>query len=141
LHLRRATLRESKCIGPSTGAVEDAENLDRVANYAVRHNERRLRDHEFARARNSAGSSHFGVVRKLCLDAMNDVKRDALDGCRIVLFDLDPKRGEVIDCLWRPDWDHQRLGIGCSPRLPQDVIQSLICSCETPSPRERRSLA
>src|SRR5271156_351793 len=72
---------------------------------------------------------------------MNDMKRHALGGHRIVLFDIDTKRGEVIDCLWRPDGDHQRLGIGRSPRLPQDVTQSLTCSCETPSPRSREAIA
>jgi hypothetical protein len=76
--------------------VEDPENLDRVADQAVRHNKGRLRDHEFTRPRNSAGSPHRGVVRKQCFNVFDDVKRDALCGCRIVLFDVGTERGEII---------------------------------------------
>src|SRR6266496_3880265 len=43
----------SKGLGPSTCAVEDAKNLDRVAKQPVWHDERRSRDHEFACSRNS----------------------------------------------------------------------------------------
>ena len=93
----------SKVLGPSTSAVEHAQDLDRVANQAVRHDEWRPRDHELARSRNAAGSPHFGAVRKQCFNTLDDVKRDALRGCGIVLLDVGTQRGEVVDGLGRPD--------------------------------------
>src|SRR6266480_3738070 len=50
------------------------------------------------------------------------VKCNALCGCWIILFDVGTERDEVIDCLGRPDRGHERLGIGRSLPLPQDVI-------------------
>jgi hypothetical protein len=50
-----------------------------------------------------------------------------LHGCRIVLLDVGAQRREIIDCLRRPNQDHQRLGIFRSLLLSQDVTQSLTC--------------
>src|SRR5216683_1014808 len=64
------------------------------------------------------------------------------DGERvIVLFNIGTERGEIINGLRRPDRRHERLGIGRSLSLPQDLTQSLTCSCGTPSPRSREAIA
>src|SRR5438105_14172289 len=72
---------------------------------------------------------------------MDDVKRDALCRCGIVLFDVGAECDEIADCLRRPGRGHERLGIGCSRSLPQDAIQSLTCWCGTPSPRSSEAIA
>ena len=59
--------------------MEDAQDLDRIADQAVRHDERRPRDHELACSRNSAGSPDFRVVGKQRFNILDDMKRKALE--------------------------------------------------------------
>ena len=137
----RQVLRErwmqnsSKGLGPSTCAVENAQDLDRVANQPVWHDERRPRDHEFACSRNSTGSAHLGSIGQQAFNIAEDVERNTLRGCRIVLLDIGPQRDQVGNGLRRPDWYHERLGTGFSFALPHEATQSLTRCCGTPSPR------
>jgi hypothetical protein len=55
---------------------------------------------------------------------MDDAKDHASRGCRIVLLDVGVQRREIIDRLRRPNRGHQRLEIGSSLLLLQDVTQS-----------------
>src|SRR6266536_3308878 len=131
----------SKGLGPSTCAVENAQDLDRVANQAVWHDERRPRDHEFACSGNSTGSPHFGTIGQQGFNVVEDVESNTLRGCRIVLLDMGSQRDEVGNRLRRPNWHHERLGIGFSFALPQEVTQSLTRRCGTPSPRSSDAMA
>src|SRR2546422_11624408 len=102
----------SKDLGPSSCTVKNAQDLDRLANQAVWHDERRPRDHEFACSRNWTGSPHFGTIGQQGFHVVEDVERNILRGCRIVLLDMGPQRDEVDNRLRRPAWCHERLGTG-----------------------------
>ncbi len=122
----------SKGLGPSTCAVEDAQDLDRVAKQPVWHDERRSRDHEFACSRNS---------RQQAFNIVEDVERNTLRGCRIVLLDIGPQCDEVGNGFRRPDWCRERLGTGFSFALPHEATQSLTRFCGTPSPWPSEAIA
>src|SRR5262249_17933417 len=140
-HKRRDGCKGLKGLRPSTCAVEATQDLDRVANQSVRNDERRPRDDKFARSRNSTGSPHFGTVGQQGFNAVEDMERNTLGGCRIILLDMSPQRREVGNRLRRPDWRHERLGTGFSFALPQDATQSLTTCCGTPSPRSSEAIA
>ncbi len=75
--------------------------------------------------RNATGPPHFGAIGKQCLDIADDMERNALRRCRIVLGDVGPQRRKVGNCLRRPNRVHELLGIGLSSAPPQDATQSL----------------
>jgi hypothetical protein len=85
----------SKGLRPPARTVKDSQDLDRVADDAVGHDVRRVRDYELARARNSTRSSHFGVIGEQRLNIADDMERNALGGCRIILLDIGPQRREI----------------------------------------------
>ena len=120
--------------------MEDAQDLDRVANQAVRHDEWRPRDHEFACSRNSTGSAHFGTIGQQGFKVVEDVERNTLRRCRIVLLGIGQQRDEVGNRLRRPDWRHERLGTGFSFALPQEatILDYLL---RNPSPRSSEAIA
>jgi hypothetical protein len=117
----------SKTVRPSASTVIDAQDLERVVNQTVRNEERRPRNHEFACSRDPTGSTYFRVIGEQCFYILDDSKYHALRGCRIVLLDVGAQRREIVDRLRRSNRGHERLGIGRSLLLPQDVTQSLTC--------------
>ena len=65
-------------------AMEDAQDLNGVADQTVGYDIRRSRDYELTCARNSTRSTHFGAIGKERLDAADDMERDSLRGRQIV---------------------------------------------------------
>ena len=131
----------SETVRPSASTVIDAQDLERVVNQTVRNEKRRPRNHEFACSGDPAGSTHFWVIGKQCFNILDDAKYGALRGCRIVLLDVGAQRHKIINCLRGPNRGHERLGIGRSLLLPQDVTRSLTCAWAIPSPRSRDAIA
>jgi len=77
----------------------DAEYLNRIVNHAIWHNIWCVRDHKFARSRNSPRSSHLEIGWKECLDVFNDVQRYTMRGRRIIEFNKFAQRREIVDCF------------------------------------------
>jgi hypothetical protein len=67
----------------------------------------------------------FGAIGKQRLNIADDMERNTLRGCRIVLRDISPQRRQVGNRLWRSDRVHELLGAGFSFALPQEATQSL----------------
>src|SRR5438132_659382 len=84
----RPNLHGSESLRPSTSAVEDAQDLDGIANHAIWNDEGRPRDHELTRSRNPAGPPYSRVGGKQCFNIPDDVMCDALRSCRIILLDV-----------------------------------------------------
>jgi hypothetical protein len=95
--------RASKALRPATRTVENTQDLDRDALQSVRHDERRPWNHELPRSRNATRPPHFWALGQQRLDIVNDVERNTLCGCRIILLDVGAQRSEVVDGLGRPD--------------------------------------
>src|SRR5260221_7519916 len=123
--------------------MEHAQDLDRVGLHAVLHDERSLRDDEFAGARYAARPPHFPMFRQELFDGMDDVQSDTPRGGRVVFGDVGAKRNKVSDRLGRPDWGHarERLGTGRSFLVPHEAIQSLTSWCAILSPRSSDAIA
>ena len=96
---RRRIERISKGIRPPARTVEDAQDLDRVADHAVRDDVGCPRDHEFACPGNSTRPPHIGALGKQHLNIADNMKRNTLRCRRIVLLDVGPQRCEVGNCL------------------------------------------
>ena len=117
----------SKCIGPAARRMINAHDLNSIALYTVRNNERRFWNDQLSCSRNTARTSHLGVFGKKRINIVQDVKDDALCCCWIVFGNKGAQRSKVIDCLWRPDWCHglEGLGAGRSLTPPQEPTHSL----------------
>ena len=60
--------------------VIHAQDLKHVVTNPVGKDEGRLRDNEFARSRNASGMTKVRILREKMLNAIEDVKCDALGG-------------------------------------------------------------
>src|SRR5260370_36121814 len=66
-----------------------------------------------------------GLLGSNVSNIVDDMKRNALRRCRIVLLDKGAQRAEVGNGLRRPNWRHERLATCFSFAPPQEATQSL----------------
>lgn len=97
-HRRRASqtaIAGSRLFRPATGAMEDAENVDSVANDAVRQDVRRTRYGKLPRFCESSRGDRFRQSGKLALGTIHDARNHRVGSTLTVLRHVRAERAKV----------------------------------------------
>lgn len=86
---------------PFSGVVEDSEDFDPVAFYAVGYNERGVAHYEFAGSVDASSPPHSRVVLEV-RNSIDDAKDDSYGGAGIVLGDVGFYLGQISARLGEP---------------------------------------
>src|SRR5262249_6243271 len=137
-------------IWPATGAVEDAQDMDGVADDAVRQHVRCAGYDELAcfpppfpcprAGKGREGASGFRQPAELALGTVDDACDQCVGGTLTILRDIRVERAKVRQCRPGPENPHLARARDGLRLAPSDPAHARTSSCGTRSPRSAAAM-